>query len=291
MYIFDSGMMMMMQPGGMGLGFFQEETQNQNFHINTYNCNNTANNKLLLPNITGESMNNLDDYDPSGEGSLFKAPESIMEESELQLDPMAEAISMMSNGGDLTTEDPLLSDVYYECQKDILANSASGQPFSELSNLQIPILDMEMKEYEANREKSDINVDQIQRSVGSTCQKPTSPCNFKGKYLRPNFLDFEQMGLADALGIRKAHSQEDIKTIGNEIGNGKIHVTPKTAHHSAHETVAVIANEFNNTERKQKLSRYRKKKERRNFGRKIKYACRKALADNQLRVRGRFAKI
>lgn len=56
MYIFDSGMMMMMQPGGMGLGFFQEETQNQNFHINTYNCNNTANNKLLLPNITGESM-------------------------------------------------------------------------------------------------------------------------------------------------------------------------------------------------------------------------------------------
>lgn len=156
-------------------------------------------------------QNNLDDYDPSGEGSLFKAPESIMEESELQLDPMAEAISMMSNGGDLTTEDPLLSDVYYECQKDILANSASGQPFSELSNLQIPILDMEMKEYEANREKSDINVDQIQRSVGSTCQKPTSPCNFKGKYLRPNFLDFEQMGLADALGIRKAHSQEDIK--------------------------------------------------------------------------------
>lgn len=44
-------------------------------------------------------------------------------------------------------------------------------------------------------------------------------------------------------------------------------------------------------ERKQKLNRYRKKKIQRNFGRKIKYACRKALADSQPRVRGRFAKM
>jgi len=43
-------------------------------------------------------------------------------------------------------------------------------------------------------------------------------------------------------------------------------------------------------ERRQKLSRYREKKMQRNFGRKIKYACRKALADNQPRVRGRFAR-
>ncbi|CAA6665725.1 unnamed protein product [Spirodela intermedia] len=43
-------------------------------------------------------------------------------------------------------------------------------------------------------------------------------------------------------------------------------------------------------DRRQKLSRYRKKKTKRNFGRKIKYACRKALADSQPRVRGRFAK-
>lgn len=154
---------------------------------------------------------NLVDYDPNGEGSLFKAPESIMEEPELQLDPVAEAISMMSNGGDLTTEDPLLSDVYYECQKDILANSASGQPFSEPSDLQLPILGKETKEYEPNRRKSDLNGEQIQRGVGLDCQKPTLPYDFKGKYLRPNFLDFEQMGLADALGIRKSHSQEDIK--------------------------------------------------------------------------------
>lgn len=40
----------------------------------------------------------------------------------------------------------------------------------------------------------------------------------------------------------------------------------------------------------EKLSRYRIKKAKRNFGRKIKYACRKALAENQPRIRGRFAK-
>ncbi|XP_074567562.1 uncharacterized protein LOC141824220 [Curcuma longa] len=43
-------------------------------------------------------------------------------------------------------------------------------------------------------------------------------------------------------------------------------------------------------QRQQKLSRYREKKSKRNFGRKIKYVCRKALADSQPRVRGRFAK-
>ncbi|KAK4762294.1 hypothetical protein SAY87_030178 [Trapa incisa] len=42
--------------------------------------------------------------------------------------------------------------------------------------------------------------------------------------------------------------------------------------------------------RREKLSRYRDKRTRRNFGRNIKYACRKALADSQPRIRGRFAK-
>eukprot|EP00252_Welwitschia_mirabilis_P019733 TRINITY_DN4650_c0_g1_i1.p1 TRINITY_DN4650_c0_g1~~TRINITY_DN4650_c0_g1_i1.p1 ORF type:complete len:392 (+),score=74.19 TRINITY_DN4650_c0_g1_i1:209-1384(+) len=42
-------------------------------------------------------------------------------------------------------------------------------------------------------------------------------------------------------------------------------------------------------ERKQRIHRYRMKRNERNFNRKIKYACRKSLADNQPRVRGRFA--
>ncbi|KAL3828292.1 hypothetical protein ACJIZ3_017094 [Penstemon smallii] len=43
-------------------------------------------------------------------------------------------------------------------------------------------------------------------------------------------------------------------------------------------------------ERKRKILRYMKKRNERNFSKKIKYACRKTLADSRPRVRGRFAK-
>ncbi|KAK4759145.1 hypothetical protein SAY87_020446 [Trapa incisa] len=43
-------------------------------------------------------------------------------------------------------------------------------------------------------------------------------------------------------------------------------------------------------ERKEKIERYRIKKHKRNFNKKIKYACRKTLADSRPRIRGRFAR-
>ncbi|KAE8712402.1 MOS4-associated complex 3A [Hibiscus syriacus] len=43
-------------------------------------------------------------------------------------------------------------------------------------------------------------------------------------------------------------------------------------------------------QRKEKIHRYMKKRNERNFTKKIKYACRKTLADSRPRVRGRFAK-
>ncbi|KAG9141568.1 hypothetical protein Leryth_022242 [Lithospermum erythrorhizon] len=43
-------------------------------------------------------------------------------------------------------------------------------------------------------------------------------------------------------------------------------------------------------ERKEKIHRYLRKRNQRNFSKKIKYACRKTLADSRPRVRGRFAK-
>ncbi|KAG6420044.1 hypothetical protein SASPL_116559 [Salvia splendens] len=43
-------------------------------------------------------------------------------------------------------------------------------------------------------------------------------------------------------------------------------------------------------ERKRKIHRYLNKRNQRNFSKKIKYACRKTLADSRPRVRGRFAK-
>ncbi|XP_010253413.1 PREDICTED: two-component response regulator-like APRR1 [Nelumbo nucifera] len=43
-------------------------------------------------------------------------------------------------------------------------------------------------------------------------------------------------------------------------------------------------------ERKDRIERYRSKRNQRNFNKKIKYACRKTLADSRPRIRGRFAR-
>ncbi|XP_051124907.1 uncharacterized protein LOC127247204 [Andrographis paniculata] len=43
-------------------------------------------------------------------------------------------------------------------------------------------------------------------------------------------------------------------------------------------------------ERKDRILRYLKKRNQRNFNKTIKYACRKTLADKRVRIRGRFAK-
>ncbi|KAI9079062.1 hypothetical protein K1719_038970 [Acacia pycnantha] len=43
-------------------------------------------------------------------------------------------------------------------------------------------------------------------------------------------------------------------------------------------------------ERKERISKYRAKRSQRNFNKTIKYTCRKTLADNRPRIRGRFAR-
>ncbi|XP_021716613.1 two-component response regulator-like PRR95 [Chenopodium quinoa] len=43
-------------------------------------------------------------------------------------------------------------------------------------------------------------------------------------------------------------------------------------------------------EKKERIERYRSKRNQRNFNKKIQYACRKTLADSRPRIRGRFAR-
>ncbi|KAK8596424.1 hypothetical protein V6N12_064913 [Hibiscus sabdariffa] len=43
-------------------------------------------------------------------------------------------------------------------------------------------------------------------------------------------------------------------------------------------------------EKKERIQRYRTKRKLRNFNKKIKYACRKTLADSRPRIRGRFVR-
>ncbi|KAL4334753.1 hypothetical protein GQ457_07G034000 [Hibiscus cannabinus] len=50
------------------------------------------------------------------------------------------------------------------------------------------------------------------------------------------------------------------------------------------------AHRYNPEEKKERIERYRSKRNLRNFTKKIKYTCRKTLADSRPRIRGRFAR-
>ncbi|CAL5096629.1 unnamed protein product [Urochloa decumbens] len=250
----------------------------------------------------------VSEYDLGGVGDLFKAPEVIIEEPLLSLDPVAAAISMMS-GSESTMDqtikdanlgtiqnDPLLSEVLYECEKELMEKSAIEETISELLDVKIPMLQVEEIPRQAEqvliqaelltmeKEKPTIPECSLQKSVSSGC---LNSADWMNGPVRPNFLDFQGLDFEVAFGLRRAYSEGDIQNLGAN--------TPRPAANGATLQTScerlVTISDLKTEERKQKLSRYRKKKIKRNFGRKIKYACRKALADSQPRVRGRFAKI
>lgn len=229
----------------------------------------------------------ISDYDLGGEGDLFKAPEPIIEQPLVSLDPM----SMISCGEDTISIPPqelkvtdieslqneeFLNDVFYEC-KNILAKEAAAtgsSPLSEVLSFNFPVTTDENPIAKEN--------------VHPLCQIPKSMSYdslnsrdwIHGTQIKPNFLNFSELDFGNAYGMRRAFSDGDIKTLAN--------AKPSLIHYPLGQPQLI--SERTTKERMQKLSRYRNKKTKRNFGRKIKYACRKALADSQPRIRGRFAK-
>ncbi|CAA2981663.1 Hypothetical predicted protein [Olea europaea subsp. europaea] len=134
----------------------------------------------------------ISDYNLGGEGDLFKAPEPVIEELMMGLDPISAAISMISCGEDvifpqaMSVSDiessikngQLLSEVFYECKKDLLEKEAYEMPLSELLDIKIPILKADEKL---------ISEGQFQKSVSSSCLKSME---MHQAPLRQNFVDF-----------------------------------------------------------------------------------------------------
>lgn len=252
-------------------------------------CDAPSNSHMMMGN-SGQAS--IFDYDLGAEGDLFKAPEPIIEEPVLALDPMSAAMTIISNGQDVMTEtikvadmesiqNEHLNDVIYEFKKELLAQYAISEQFPELQDVKLPVVETE----EAPSLK-DIRIGaegHMQKSVSAGCLNSIEWIG--GGIMRPNFLDFQSVDFETAFGLRRAHSEGDIQALGNANRS----LGSSSSVHTSFERQLTI-NELKTEERKQKLSRYRKKKSKRNFGRKIKYACRKALADSQPRVRGRFAK-
>ncbi|CAK9151617.1 unnamed protein product [Ilex paraguariensis] len=228
------------------------------------------------------------EYDFGEEGDLFKAPEPIIEEPGVGLDPMMAAISMISCGDDVVSpqalkvagiesiqSEQLLSEVFYECKRDLLAKEAIGTPLSVVLDIKIP--GVRIDENPIAEEKL-LPQEQLQKSISSGCLSSMEWVH--GASIRPNFMDFPGLDFGTVYGMRRAFSEGDIKTLGND-NVGLIHSSLGQSQ---------LNSNCITEDRQQKLSRYRNKKTKRNFGRKIKYACRKALADSQPRIRGRFAK-
>lgn len=235
----------------------------------------------LIPTST------ISEYYLQEDGGLFKAPDPVIEEQVIEIDPVAAAIFCGENGisqQPLTELDiessiesgPLLNEVFYECQKDLLAKEGDETHLSEVLSIISPTVTANENN---NADQNLLEECLFQKSISSSCLSSLE--NVQAAPLKPSFLDFHVMDFGDLNGIRRSFSEGDLKTTDNgNINLGKSPLGQSTSTSSCP-----------SEDRKEKLSRYRSKKSRRNFGRKIKYACRKALADSQPRIRGRFAKI
>ncbi|KAK8521214.1 hypothetical protein V6N13_077329 [Hibiscus sabdariffa] len=269
------------------------------------------------------------EYNLEGEVDMFKALEPIIEEPIVGLDPMTAAISLISCGEDVITSEGLkaadiesfpneqLLEVLYECEKDLMAEAAIEVPMAVVLDFETPVVKIDESQNQENEVLGDAS---FQKSVSSGSL--SSMGSMQGAAIEPNFLDFSMMDFGSVYTMRRAFSEGDIKVslnylclvflyfassvtdaeavsflvsvcvtlddtefLSQTLGNGNVSIF-----HSPVERPLTVSS-CSTEDRREKLSRYRNKKTKRNFGRKIKYACRKALADSQPRIHGRFAKI
>ncbi|XP_048445865.1 uncharacterized protein LOC103963892 [Pyrus x bretschneideri] len=75
-----------------------------------------------------------------------------------------------------------------------------------------------------------------------------------------------------------------------DLQNFRINRTPRESSVTAEVAANFKMGRYSAEERKERISKYRAKRSQRNFNKTIKYACRKTLADNRPRIRGRFAR-
>ncbi|CAN8230239.1 unnamed protein product [Cochlearia groenlandica] len=207
--------------------------------------------------MLSHEMNNLVDtceYDFGQVSDLFKAHETIIEEPILAIDQLLSRDLVESNDlGSLQRNQHLIDKAFYE------AKPSMESPFFNV--LDIKDISLVAK------------TDNVINS-GSSLAVYDVPISKSLSYGNSNFLKYTHVDY----GKRRAFSENDKKALG--VKDAGLVMSPLDR----------IIVSCTSEDRREKLSRYRNKKSKRNFRRKIKYAYRKTLADNQPRIRGRFAK-
>ncbi|XP_071728672.1 uncharacterized protein [Rutidosis leptorrhynchoides] len=200
-------------------------------------------------------FSDISGYDFGGEWDLFKKPQPITEQPLVSLNHM----SMILCEEDVVSQEIKSTDVEL-FQNDYLLSNL----FYEYEDilLKVPsspsqVLNLELPETEIDSTGVKENV-HLQGKITKSFSSDSLTYADGDQVVSPN-ADSKKV-----YGMRRAFSEGHIKTrlIGDHTTETRI----------------------------QKLSRYRDKKRKRNFERKVKYTCRKMLADSQPRVKGRFAK-
>ena len=151
------------------------------------------------------------DYDLGAEGDLFEAPKPVFEEPMVALDPMIAAISMISTAEDvdidLMQNEQLLSEVFCEFKKDLMANEATGTSLSEVLQIQIPVAAAE----DPTREDKVLPQINIPKSASSECLNSTGWIH--GNSLTENYLEYPGLDFGAIYAMRRSYSEGDIKVI------------------------------------------------------------------------------
>lgn len=123
----------------------------------------------------------------------------------------------------------------------------------------------------------------IQRSISShSLHKNFEPYSSAiGSSSPPTYHDSES-------SVRKVLSTGDLQG-SNSAQQSQRSSSPLVNENSIIESMN-RANPYSPEEKKERIERYRSKRNLRNFNKKIKYECRKTLADSRPRIRGRFAR-
>ncbi|CAI9775730.1 unnamed protein product [Fraxinus pennsylvanica] len=137
----------------------------------------------------------------------------------------------------------------------------------------------------------------MQRSYGSKSfdgnpNLPFYPPGFDGMESR----SLQKQALTPESGfsysqIRRVCSTGDLQKMKTDMQTRNVlSSSPLSTERSFMEEPNFKVGRYSAEERKERIHRYRAKRTQRNFNKTIKYACRKILADNRPRVRGRFTR-
>ncbi|CAM6116451.1 unnamed protein product [Calypogeia fissa] len=126
--------------------------------------------------------------------------------------------------------------------------------------------------------------------IGGPSDVPSRLSNESGSphNMQPQLSDLQNVHIRPLMqSMRRVHSTGDIQTLNGMAGGG---TSPSSLDRANYEDGGFKIGRYTMEERKIRIHRYQQKRTQRNFNKKIKYACRKTLADSRPRVRGRFAK-